>query len=87
MALPRTPLAPDPGYEHSSNFYASNTYDLCAAKGRVRPEALDIARLHTAGTLSELLCYQQQDFPPRPRYRSESLHGWMDGWVDGWVDG
>ena len=58
MALSRTPLAPDPGYEHTCNFYPRGAPSDPAPRGRVRPEAVDIARLHTKGSIELLLQLQ-----------------------------
>ena len=60
MPLSRTPLAPDPGYEHTCNFYPKGAPSDPTPQGRVRPEAVDIARLHTRGSVSMLLQLQEE---------------------------
>ena len=67
MALSRTPLAPDPGYEHTCNFYPRGAPADPAPRGRVRPEAVDIARLHTKGSIELLL--QLQGEPSHRRFK------------------
>ena len=67
MALSRTPLAPDPGYEHTCNFYPRGAPSDPAPRGRVRPEAVDIARLHTKGSIELLL--QLQGEPSHRRFK------------------
>lgn len=62
MALPRTPFAPDPGYEHTANFYPKGSPCDPASRGRVRPEASSIARLGTTGSVG-LLMQQLQETP------------------------
>ena len=62
-ALPRTPFAPDPGYEHTATFYPKGSPCDPASMGRVRPDASSIARLSTTGSVGLLL--QQLQDPPR----------------------
>ena len=48
------PIPSDPGYEHKAGFSSSHTNEL-SPLARVRPEAVEIARLATAGTIANLL--------------------------------
>ena len=70
MALSRTPLAPDPGYEKTCNFYPRGGSLDPTPRGRVRPEAMEIARLHTVGSVS-LLFHPEDTVPQQRKYRRE----------------
>ena len=67
----RCPIPADPGYEHKATGFSSSRTNELSPLARVRPEAVEIARLATAGTIANLLT-NSCSLPPFPSSRKPS---------------